>query len=224
MRLTSDGDVRVQCGSHEIGTGVRTVAGQMASERLGIPIGKVNVEMGDSNLPPAPVSGGSISTASVCSAVLKACDAIRTKLAAAATSEGAPLAGSHNEELDFVDGRIVAKGGASAKVEDVFKIMQVGAIDEYAEFAPKGATPEALKKLYAGLPEFHGGEHDEDSVKYAFGAEFVENFLERTGLARRCGRRGRFRNGRRRDTGSVSSESGRQPANAKLIDFVGKIG
>ncbi|MDX8490287.1 xanthine dehydrogenase family protein molybdopterin-binding subunit [Mesorhizobium sp. VK22B] len=179
VRLTSDGDVRVQCGSHEIGTGVRTVAGQMASERLGVPIDKVNVEMGDSSLPPAPVSGGSISTASVCSAVLKACDAIRAKLAAAATSEGAPLAGSHNEELDFADGKIGAKGGASAKIEDVFKIMQVGAIDEYAEFAPKGATPGALKKLYAGLPEFHGGDQDEDSVKYAFGAEFVEVRINR---------------------------------------------
>ncbi|RUU14682.1 xanthine dehydrogenase family protein molybdopterin-binding subunit [Mesorhizobium sp. USDA-HM6] len=179
VRLTSDGDVRVQCGSHEIGTGVRTVAAQMASERLGIPIGKVNVEMGDSSLPPAPVSGGSISTASVCSAVLKASDAIRTKLAAAATNEGAPLAGSHNEELDFADGKIVAKGGASAKIEDVFKIMQVGAIDEYAEFAPKGATAGALKKLYAGLPEFHGGDQDEDSVKYAFGAEFVEVRINR---------------------------------------------
>ncbi|WP_292125591.1 xanthine dehydrogenase family protein molybdopterin-binding subunit, partial [Mesorhizobium sp.] len=174
VRLTSDGDVRVQCGSHEIGTGVRTVAAQMASERLGVSIDKVTVEMGDSSLPPAPVSGGSISTASVCSAVLKACDAIRAKLSAGATAEGGPLAGSHNEELDLDGGKLAARGGASAKIEDVFKAMQIGAIEEYAEFAPKGATPEAVKKLYAGQSEFHGGDQDEDSVKYAFGAEFVE--------------------------------------------------
>ncbi|TIU76356.1 MAG: xanthine dehydrogenase family protein molybdopterin-binding subunit, partial [Mesorhizobium sp.] len=133
----------------------------------------------DSSLPPAPVSGGSISTASVCSAVLMACDAIRTKLYAAATAEGGPLASSHNEEFELADGKIVAKSGASAKVGDVLKAMQVGAIEEYAEFAPKGATPEALKKLYAGTPEFHGGEQDEDSVKYAFGAEFVEVRINR---------------------------------------------
>ncbi|RWL50244.1 MAG: xanthine dehydrogenase family protein molybdopterin-binding subunit [Mesorhizobium sp.] len=179
VRLTVDGDVRLQCGSHEIGTGVRTVAGQMASERLGVSIDRISVEMGDSSLPPAPVSGGSISTASVCSAVLKACDAIRTKLYAAATAEGGPLAGSRNEEFELVGGKIVAKSGASAKVEDVLKAMQVGAIEEYAEFAPKGATPGALKKLYAGTPEFHGGEQDEDSVKYAFGAEFVEVRINR---------------------------------------------
>ncbi|MER9296505.1 xanthine dehydrogenase family protein molybdopterin-binding subunit [Mesorhizobium sp. M0621] len=174
VRLTADGQVRVQCGSHEIGTGVRTVAGQMAAERLGIGMDKVSVEMGDSALPPAPVSGGSISTASVCSAVLKACDAVRGKLFAAAVAGDGPLAGSGNAKLEMEREKIVASGGKSAKLSDVFKAMQIGAIEEYAEFAPKGSTPEALKKLYAGQAEFHGGDQDKDSVKYAFGAEFVE--------------------------------------------------
>ncbi|MBZ9671895.1 xanthine dehydrogenase family protein molybdopterin-binding subunit [Mesorhizobium sp. ES1-3] len=174
VRLTADGQVRVQCGSHEIGTGVRTVAGQMAAERLGIGMDKVSVEMGDSALPPAPVSGGSISTASVCSAVLKACDAVRGKLFAAAVAGDGPLAGSGNAKLDMEQEKIVASGGKSARLSDVFKVMQVGAIEEYAEFAPRGSTPEALKKLYAGQAEFHGGDQDKDSVKYAFGAEFVE--------------------------------------------------
>ena len=174
VRLTADGQVRVQCGSHEIGTGVRTVAGQMAAERLGVAMGKVSVEMGDSVLPPAPVSGGSISTASVCSAVMKACDAVREKLFVAAAGKGGPLAGSGNARLEMVDEKIVTETGKSAKLADVFKAMRIGAIEEYAEFSPKGSSPEALKKLYAGEPEFHGGEGDTDSVKYAFGAEFVE--------------------------------------------------
>ncbi|MEI9421991.1 xanthine dehydrogenase family protein molybdopterin-binding subunit [Mesorhizobium sp. Cs1299R1N1] len=174
VRLTADGQVRVQCGSHEIGTGVRTIAGQMAAERLGIGMDKISVEMGDSALPPAPVSGGSISTASVCSAVLKACDAVRAKLFAAAVAGDAPLAGSGNAKLEMEQEKIVASGGKSAKLSDVFKAMQIGAIEEYAEFAPKGSTPEALKKLYAGQAEFHGGDQDKESVKYAFGAEFVE--------------------------------------------------
>ncbi|RVA30672.1 xanthine dehydrogenase family protein molybdopterin-binding subunit, partial [Mesorhizobium sp. M7A.F.Ca.US.001.01.1.1] len=174
VRLTADGEVRVQCGSHEIGTGVRTIAGQMAAERLGVGMDKISVEMGDSALPPAPVSGGSISTASVCSAVMKACDAIRGKLFAAAAGRGAPLAGSGNAKLDLKGEEVVTETGKSAKLADVFKAMQVGAIEEYAEFAPKGSSPEALSKLYAGQSEFHGGENDEDSVKYAFGAEFVE--------------------------------------------------
>ncbi|QKC83582.1 xanthine dehydrogenase family protein molybdopterin-binding subunit [Mesorhizobium sp. NZP2077] len=174
VRLTADGAVRVQCGSHEIGTGVRTIAAQMAAERLGVGMEKISVEMGDSALPPAPVSGGSISTASVCSAVMKACDAVREKLFAAAAGNDGPLAGSGNAKLDMADGKVVTETGKSVKLADVFKAMQVGAIEEYAEFAPKGSSPEALSKLYAGQPEFHGGEDDKDSVKYAFGAEFVE--------------------------------------------------
>ena len=72
VRLRSDGDVLVQSASQEIGTGIRTVAGQMWAEQLGVSFDQVKVEMGDTNLPPAPVSGGSNSTASVCSAVLTA--------------------------------------------------------------------------------------------------------------------------------------------------------
>jgi xanthine dehydrogenase YagR molybdenum-binding subunit len=79
VRLTPDGHVLVQSASHEIGTGIRTVAAQMAAERLGVPVSAVTVEMGDTRLPPAPVSGGSNSTASVCSAILLACDQINLR-------------------------------------------------------------------------------------------------------------------------------------------------
>ena len=50
------------------------VIGQAAAERLGVPIEKVAVFIGDSDLPPAPVAGGSNSTASTCSAVIKVCE------------------------------------------------------------------------------------------------------------------------------------------------------
>jgi xanthine dehydrogenase YagR molybdenum-binding subunit len=45
-------------------------------------------ELGDSSYPPAPVAGGSNTTASSCSAVMKACDAIRAKLAHVAVTSG----------------------------------------------------------------------------------------------------------------------------------------
>ena len=75
-----NGDVRVQIAAHEIGNGVYTVLGQMAADRLGVELSSVTVEVGDSRLPPAPVAGGSNTTASSCNAVLKTCDAIRAKL------------------------------------------------------------------------------------------------------------------------------------------------
>src|SRR5712671_7500101 len=66
VRLLSAGDVTVQTAAHEIGNGAYTVIGQMAAEHLGVPLGSVTVELGDSRLPPAPVAGGSNTTASTC--------------------------------------------------------------------------------------------------------------------------------------------------------------
>ena len=80
VQLQANGKAQVLIAAHEIGTGVRTVVAQMAAERLGIPVSAVTVETGDSTLPPSPVAGGSNQTASCCSVVMKACDAIQAKL------------------------------------------------------------------------------------------------------------------------------------------------
>ncbi len=120
VRLDATGHVRVQSASQEIGTGIRTVAGQIAAEQLGVDLSNVTVEMGDTDLPAAPVSGGSNSTASVCSAVLIACEKIRARL------------------------------GAAQDLPRLFEKLGVGVIEEYGEFVPEGVPPDALQKLYAG--------------------------------------------------------------------------
>jgi CO/xanthine dehydrogenase Mo-binding subunit len=60
VRLIANGEARVQIAAHDIGTGAYTVIGQIAAEQLGIPLSSVSVELGDSNLPPAPVAGAMI--------------------------------------------------------------------------------------------------------------------------------------------------------------------
>jgi xanthine dehydrogenase YagR molybdenum-binding subunit len=74
-----DGTARVQVATHEIGQGVYTVCALIVSGQLGMAPEKVTVELGDSTLPPAPVAGGSNSTASVSHVVLKACTEILDK-------------------------------------------------------------------------------------------------------------------------------------------------
>jgi xanthine dehydrogenase YagR molybdenum-binding subunit len=74
VRLQRDGRTRVEIAGHEIGNGAYTVIGQAAAEKLGVPVEKVSVFIGDSNLPPAPVAGGSNSTASTCSTVIMVCE------------------------------------------------------------------------------------------------------------------------------------------------------
>jgi xanthine dehydrogenase YagR molybdenum-binding subunit len=155
VRLMSDGKTRVQVGAHDLGTGAYTVIGQQAAESLGVPLSKVTVELGDSSFPPAPPAGGSNTTATVCSTVIKACDAIKAKL----NSGGAATTGSNT--------------GTMESLADSFKRLGVGAIEEYAEFLPPGAKPDAIKQLYAGKP-FLGGGSKGEKLMYSMGAEFVE--------------------------------------------------
>ena len=63
--------VTVQTGMTDIGTGTYTVLAQIAAETLGVPLERVTVEIGDSDLPPAPGSGGSFGAGSAGSAVLR---------------------------------------------------------------------------------------------------------------------------------------------------------
>jgi xanthine dehydrogenase YagR molybdenum-binding subunit len=157
VKLTADGRATVQIAAHEIGTGVMTVVGQMAAERLHISLSQVSVEVGDSLYPPAPVAGGSNQTASCCSVVMKACDAIMAKLG---TSKAVPPA---NE------------------LSSRFAQLGVSTIEEYAEHVPPEAKPNVvtglfsnpISKLYAGIPTLVGGSEGE-KLMYALGAEFVE--------------------------------------------------
>jgi xanthine dehydrogenase YagR molybdenum-binding subunit len=164
VKLSADGRATVQLAAHEIGTGIITVAGQMAAERLGIPLENVRVEVGDSTLPPVPVAGGSNQTASCCSAVMKACDAILTRLNS--TGGNAQTVGS----------------GAGGQLADKFVQLGVRTIEEYAEFIPEDAKPGEIKKLvtdgpieklYNGTPTLVGGSKGK-KLMYALGAEFVE--------------------------------------------------
>jgi xanthine dehydrogenase YagR molybdenum-binding subunit len=154
VQLLATGKAQVLIAAHEIGTGVRTVVAQMAAERLGIPVSAVTVETGDSMLPPSPVAGGSNQTASCCSVVMKACDAVMAKLAGPpATTGSTPF--------------------RAESLADKFERLGVGAIEEYAEFLPPEGKPDTIQKLYAGTPLLGGGSQGA-KLMYALGAEFIE--------------------------------------------------
>jgi xanthine dehydrogenase YagR molybdenum-binding subunit len=153
VRLQANGEAHVQIAAHEIGVGVRTVVSQTVADQLGIPLSAVEIETGDSALPPAPVAGGSNQTASCCSAVMKACEAIKARLTSPST--------------------VGSGSGGGNTLEDQFKRLGVGAIEEYAEYLPPGGKPDTIKKLYEGTPFLTGGGSGE-KLMYALGAEFVE--------------------------------------------------
>ncbi|UJW31736.1 xanthine dehydrogenase family protein molybdopterin-binding subunit [Saccharothrix sp. AJ9571] len=81
VRLSADGSVLVRCGFHEMGMGGATAQAQIAADALGVPVGSVRVEYGDTDLPTGPLAGGSNQTASVAASLLTACDKLKHELA-----------------------------------------------------------------------------------------------------------------------------------------------
>ena len=175
VRMTPQGTVRVQTAAHEIGTGAMTALALTAATGLGVPVEQVQVELGDSNLPPAPGAGGSNNTASICTVVAKACDQIRDKLAlAAVAAEGGKLRGADPALLTLVDGTLRGPDGTSETLQDAMRRAVPGAIEVYAENNPHDSSPDALRGLYQGRARLVGGAKMPDRIQFAFGAQFVE--------------------------------------------------
>ncbi|HET9580260.1 MAG TPA: xanthine dehydrogenase family protein molybdopterin-binding subunit [Usitatibacter sp.] len=86
--LMPDGMVIVRSGTQDLGTGTYTAMTMVAAETLGLPVERVRFELGDSRLPKAPTSGGSMTVASVAPAVRAACEALRGKLLKLAGGDG----------------------------------------------------------------------------------------------------------------------------------------
>jgi xanthine dehydrogenase YagR molybdenum-binding subunit len=72
-RLLPDGTAEVMSASSDMGPGTWTSMTQVAAETLGLPIDRVKFTLGDTRLPRAPIHGGSMTMASVGSAVQAAC-------------------------------------------------------------------------------------------------------------------------------------------------------
>src|ERR1700753_1113032 len=91
ISLTPSGRANVALAAHEIGTGAYTTIAITAAHGLGLNVADVTVEMGDSDLPPVPVAGGSNNAASTTHVVIKACEELRRRLAEVAVhAEGRP--------------------------------------------------------------------------------------------------------------------------------------
>jgi xanthine dehydrogenase YagR molybdenum-binding subunit len=104
-RAHPGGRFEIGVGATDIGTGARTVLGQIAAEALGVDADLVDVHVGDSALPDGPVAGDSAGTASWGSAVHGACLALRRTLPAGSPPPQAPVeaAWDTTDELEAQD-------------------------------------------------------------------------------------------------------------------------
>jgi xanthine dehydrogenase YagR molybdenum-binding subunit len=110
VELLSNGTARVSCATQDIGTGTYTVLSNILATKLGIPNERIEVILGDTNLPAGPISGGSWATASVIPSVLDAIDKSQQALFTIATD--GPDASFPNQKPDalaFTNGRVHLK-------------------------------------------------------------------------------------------------------------------
>jgi xanthine dehydrogenase YagR molybdenum-binding subunit len=110
VRFQPDGRVLVAAGTQEIGNGIYNVMTQVASDVLSIPPGLIDAKLGDTKFPQAPISAGSMSTASVAPAVQTAAIQARDKLLKMAVEDPrSPVHGASIDDVGFSNGTILRK-------------------------------------------------------------------------------------------------------------------
>ena len=109
-KLLPDGKLVVSCATSDIGTGTYTILTQIAAETVGLRMEDVTVRLGDSDLPKAPVQGGSWTAASAGSAVQMACTAVREKLFKRVRGlADSPLGNADLDHAWFAGGRVALR-------------------------------------------------------------------------------------------------------------------
>ena len=110
VQLLPGGKALVASGTQDLGTGMYTIMAQQTGAGLGIDPALVEVHLGDSTLPKAPVSGGSQSAASVLPAIMDATTKLKLKLADLAVADPkSPLHGLKSLDIDAQDGKLFNK-------------------------------------------------------------------------------------------------------------------
>jgi xanthine dehydrogenase YagR molybdenum-binding subunit len=146
VELHANGRVSVRSGTQDIGTGTYTIFAQVVHEKTGIPLDRIDVVIGDSDLPDGPMSGGSMVTGSVLNAIASASmEAVKKMTALAASTDGSPLMGAKPEELVFAEGRISRKGQTAGDPEfaDILRLARLNGISAEGKTVPTWENPKA---------------------------------------------------------------------------------
>jgi xanthine dehydrogenase YagR molybdenum-binding subunit len=105
LTIASDGSVDIKMGTQDLGVGTRTAILAVAADTLGIPLEKIQLNIGDNQYPASGGSGGSTTIGGVAPATRRAAvDALHELFA-----KVAPALNAKPEELESVGGKIRVK-------------------------------------------------------------------------------------------------------------------
>ena len=107
VSMRRDGTAQVRSAATDLGTGTYTIATQVTAELLGLDVDQVQVEIGDTDLPYAPYSGGSGMATSLSAAIQDAAGNLRRAfLDLVARDEWSPLRGRSPDDVTSTQGAI----------------------------------------------------------------------------------------------------------------------
>jgi len=143
ITIDPDGHATVSSAAHEMGMGTTTVQRQHAADRLGLPLDRVTVRIGDTSLPFGSFAGGSSQTASLGAAINAASGKLAGQLLRLAGND-TPLAGLRAGEIEFADGGL-RKIDDPSRHESFVSILKRAARSEVSVTGESGAPLEMLK-------------------------------------------------------------------------------
>jgi xanthine dehydrogenase YagR molybdenum-binding subunit len=149
----ADGSYVVRIAAADIGTGARTALAQVAADQLEVEVDAVRLELGDSSLPPAPLAGGSMGTASWANAIARAVENLRSARhgATVAIGDTEDEAGpnerysTHGFGAQFAEVRVDADTG-EVRVPHLLGVFAVGRIVN-----PKTARSQLIGGMTMGI-------------------------------------------------------------------------
>ncbi|SFR29943.1 xanthine dehydrogenase, molybdenum binding subunit apoprotein [Lentzea waywayandensis] len=150
LSILASGTAVLKAAATDIGTGTYTIAAQQVAELLGLRVDQVRVEIGDSDLPPAPQSGGSGLAVALTGAIqVAAANLLRALLDEVAADARSPLRGRRLDEVTASDGRLhlIDDPAVGEKYADVLarhgldELTADGELDLAAAAADAGVAP-----------------------------------------------------------------------------------
>ena len=137
LTIHPDGSVGIKMATQDLGTGTRTAIMMVAAETLGIPLERVNLQIGDTLYPPSGGSGGSTTIGGVSSSTRRAAVDAREQLLA----KVAPALKAQPADLEIVKGVVRVKSDHSRALEWKQACAKIGAVP----ITVHGANPDRSK-------------------------------------------------------------------------------
>ena len=153
VSLRADGSVLVSCATQDIGTGTYTVIAQTAAAITGVPLERIDVEIGDSSFPKGPLAGGSWATATVMPAVAEAAKNAIEELKEYAADEGGIFADAQKDALRFENGELIGPNNRAVAFPEILKAKKLANADGTAKTSGKTNEKYSYKSFGAHFVE-----------------------------------------------------------------------